>query len=193
MARALLGKEPLRLGGASFMRLLFRLGEALDACTEANTIERVIHGDPERLHGTAWGVVFSMLMVSPDYLRRALSLTQKGVEQSIRANTLAAMNHLRLLSYAACTSPEEHEPSLFGRELSAPMRSYFRHRTLDPAQKLAALVSGFTERRALWDILDVDWFRNPRAAEYFLAPRQAPAQALFDAETLFQVFEEPLA
>lgn len=192
-ARARLG-TPLELAGiSSFMRLLYRLGETLDACTEAGVHERIQRADPSRSQGAAWGCLFAGLLTEREFAKRALGASDRESSVLVRLAARAALFDTRLACYALVRAPEAFEPTLFGHELTFEQRRYFRFRKLDADVAVWGLRAALHERRALFDTFDSDWFRNPRTAEYFCAPRSFGAELGAAKEDVVSFFEARLS
>jgi hypothetical protein len=163
------------------MRLLARMGETLEMCTEASVHDRITQRDPATGHAQAWGVLFATLLTERDFARKSLGTSQTEENVLLRCANRVAFAQMLLTCYALTSAPEETEAHMFGRPLRAPLRQYLRNRNLDTNVKLWSMLSAERERAQLFDTLDNDWFRNPRAAEYFCAPR--PLITVCDADT----------
>jgi hypothetical protein len=181
LARSVLGKPLPVCGVSSAMRLLSRMGQTLEMCTEASVHDRITQCDPANGHAQAWGALFGALLTERDFARKGVGTSQTEEQLLLRTANRVAFAHMLLACYALTSEPEEAEAHLFRAPLRTPLRQYLRNRRLDASVDLWSMISAEQERMYLFDTLDSDWFRNPRAAEYFCAPR--PLVNICNADT----------
>jgi hypothetical protein len=195
-ARALLRTPPERLGGASFLRYLARFGETLGKTLPETANETLERADPSDVAALSWGVVFAMLGAQEVFHRRCLDASGPTAAEGVREHAGSLLTSLGALALAVLAElradGSEWEESVYGASLPRGLSGCWPMLHPSPLALWSGFLGAFAELERLRDMFDEDWFRNPRAAEYFLVGRplltEAPSLALAT-----QFFEEHLA
>jgi hypothetical protein len=177
-ARRLLRQAPARWGATSFLRYLSRLGLALGRAVPESPLERVTRGDPWEVGSLSWACTFARLGQQELFLRRSLGATRPEAEVAVRAHAWGMMFTASTLALATLrdlgADPRRFEAAIFGNELPTDVASAWpRVWSCTPAAWAGFLASLAVERQ-LFETFDEDWFRNPRAEEFFLVLQRPP-------------------
>jgi hypothetical protein len=208
-ARLELPALPEPLGAASFARALGAFGWALRQAGRAPGVPFALARDPELAPGHRFRLVFSALVTSSEFHRRALGTGARVAAAQARSLSRATLFAARLAAarFLLTDDARPATPALFDelttRLFAAPLPAAFvgawpRAHDDDTARTLA-LFTALPLARELVERFDIDWFRNPRAFDHLRALASAPAyddREELDAEapqTLAKAFEKALA
>lgn len=166
---------PLLAGATSHLRLVGAFGaEVVRAAVPSGTPFALAH-EPLSFRTRVAAVVFSLAVVTEPFQRRALGLAGAEATVQLRALRRAVLQHARLL---AVTSEVRRLGFRFGSREHLEFAESSFGGALDPrvAAALTARGDGFDLEVFLQGVvlaarareaLDEDWFRNPRAPEWF--------------------------
>ncbi|NOU33643.1 MAG: hypothetical protein HOO96_37595 [Polyangiaceae bacterium] len=198
-ARRLLGRPPLRAGSSSFVRFLYRFGVTLGESVPERDLAMVERADPLGIAPCTWGVVLASLPLERLFHRTVLgSMREKGqahvreiAQQAFFAARVAAFTVLG--AHAGARS--ELEPRVFGARLPQGLGGNWPVHDDAARARWVAFLRAHGEREKIVGTFDEDWFRNPRAAEYFLVcePLVVQSEAPEGWTGWVRTFEERLA
>lgn len=172
-----LGALPRAVTGASFARVLARLGARYADATSASEVLPVFASTPAELRRRTFGALFASLFVNQPFLRRALGFNAAEASRASRAFALVYLAAARLAAAKVLSRPallsgngdlaresaaDQTAQALYtevprGLALVLP-----RPRLTDPGSFLALCLGARLAVR-MRESFDDDWFRNPRA------------------------------
>ncbi len=197
-ARRLLGRPPLRAGSSSFVRFLYRFGVALGESVPERDLAMVERADPLGVAAATWGVVMASLPLERVYHRTVLGSIRERSQAHVREVAQLGLFAARVAAFTVLGSDaslrSELEPRVFGARLPQGLGGWPDHDDAARARWVAFL-RAHDEREKIVSTFDEDWFRNPRAAEYFLVaePLVVQAEAPPGWTRWARTFEERLA
>jgi hypothetical protein len=192
-------RVPALAGAASHVRLVSAFGaEVVRAAVPGATPFALAH-EPLAFRGRVAGVVFGLAVLTEPFQRRVLGLSGAEASAQLRALRRAARQYARLV--AASSEVRRLGLRFGGRDHLEFVEASFGG-AIDPrvAAALTARGDGFELEVLLQgvilasrarDCLDEDWFRNPRAPEWFdehLAALVGPYPRLADAPGAVRTF-----
>jgi hypothetical protein len=196
-ARVHLSKLPHAVGGSTYMRALYKFGLTLRTTLHESAQTTVERADPAGFDAHAHAAVLAQLTLSKPFLLRALQVTgdAKDVARMFAECTLFALRKSAATAVAESNSERDDlARRVFGEGCSAGLAAVLL--AWRPASKVhfAAQLTSRSVTSSLCDMFDEDWFRNPRAREYFsaagaptaLAPADLPGAARSYASYLEQ-------
>jgi hypothetical protein len=180
---------PAALGAASFARALGAFGAALaDAAAPRMPFSTSRPPFDSRRHRRAG--LFASLAADPVFAARALGLGRGGARDQARGVARAMLVTLRLdaarvLLRGALESPpqegaprfEEHTAAALGVPIPAALLGVVPRLAPEDAVRFAGSLVAATDRRALIDRFDEDWFRSPHAARAIREEDALPASS----------------
>jgi hypothetical protein len=191
------GRLPKALRPASFLRALARLGGAWSDALGPAAEPFVVAHDAYGIRRRALGALWATLPLSPEFVRRQLSVPAFRRSAHIRALGGAVLAETRraalgvLLRAAALRragSWAEELPSLSQQALGVTLRPEWAGALMrlhvDTPHRFAGLLLGLERAEVLRQTHDSDWFRNPRAIEELRAEAGSPAPTAVDASAL---------
>lgn len=197
-ARRLLGRPPIRAGSSSFVRFLYRFGVTLGESVPERDLAMVERADPLGVASSTWGVVMASLPLERLFHRTVLGTIREKSQAHVREIAQLALFSARVLAFtvlgADAGARSELEPPVFGARLPQGLGSWPAHDDAARARWVAFL-RAHDEREKIVSTFDEDWFKNPRAAEYFLVcePLVAQSEAPEGWNGWVRTFEERLA
>lgn len=190
---------PERLAPSSYLRALDELGAEFRWATAPSKQPFVVAHDPLGLEDATYGGCFAFLLLNPDFLQRRLGLTGGSLrdQQRVLAVTVCFEWVLRamkvVLRKAALRSAKE-TAQLFtelgyralGFELPASLLHVVPRLRAEDPQRFVGLASGGAMSARLTEAHDLDWYRNPRAAEQVRAEAEFSPVVRIEPATLEQ-------
>lgn len=195
-----IGPLPAALGATSFARALARFGDAYARADVPRAAPFVLARRPVDLRCARRAALFASLIADPVFCARALGLGPVDAADQARASARALVVSLRLdaARLLARCSPgsasqrasawEEATELALGAPIPAALAGLVPRSHEAEIARLCGSLLALTDRRALIERYDSDWFRSPHAAEAIrheqstLAPvGELPAAALLGA------------
>ena len=166
---------PTVVGAASYLRIVSAFGSSLvDAMVPAATPFAIAH-DPLAMRRRVGGVTFALAMVSAPFQSRVLGLSGHEVPEQLRRLRRSVLQSARIEAARAerlrrglrASSREAAElgAHLFEGALTEPVAALLMAR--GDGFDFEVFLQGVSLASAARDALDEDWFRNPRAPEWF--------------------------
>lgn len=172
-----LGLMPRPLGATSFARVLAQLGDAFARASAPRSAPFVLVERPFDLRRARRAALFGSLVADPVFGHRALGLGRIRARDQARQVARALVITLRLDSArvlargmyerAACDRQslwESLTACALGAPIPAALAGVVPRLSLDDSVRFMGTALGMSDRRALIERYDEDWFRSPHAA-----------------------------
>ena len=191
------GPLPATIAPASWARALARLGSAfVDASAPLDQPFAIRH-DPYGLERRRSGVLFALLLVNREFMRRRLGASKNAIEGARRALYKSFLIESRLAALRVMMRRAAHQG---GRALRECFDAESRHAIRvsvpghaagvlvrlheDDLQRFCGLFLGALRTHELETTHDEDWFRNPRAVDQLRSETALPPKPATDNEKL---------
>lgn len=197
---------PRRLGPSSYLRALDEFGRELRRACASTRQPFVIAHDPLRREDAVYGACFAWLLLNPDFLQRRLGLSAGVMRDQRRLLAVSvgfewALRAAKVVLRAAALRSPKQASELFtelghrvlGFELAPSLLHVAPRLRCDDPQRFAAVAGGLSMSTRLTEAHDLDWYRNPRAAEQIRAEAQLSPLARIEPAMLEQQCIETLA
>jgi hypothetical protein len=199
-----LGLMPRPLGATSFARVLAKLGDAFARASAPRSAPFALAERPFDLRRARRAALFGSLVADPVFGHRALGLGRARARDQARQVARALVVTLRLdaarvlargMYERAARDRQSLWESLTAQALGTPtpaaLLGVVPRLSLDDGVRFMGMVLGMSDRRALIEHHDEDWFRSPHAA-HALREEQAtlPASPNATEEALVRGVED---
>jgi hypothetical protein len=166
---------PRLVGAVSYLRIGSAFGSSLiDAMVPAGT-PFALAEEPLAMRRRVAGVAFALAMVSAPFQSRVLGLSGHEVPEQLRRLRRAVLQHARIEAVraerlrrglrASSRDAAELAAHSFEGALTEPVAALLTAR--GDGFDFEVFLQGVRVASAARDALDEDWFRNPRAPEWF--------------------------
>lgn len=185
---------PAPLGAASFARALVAFGMAVRLAAIPSSMPFALAHDPAFVGTHRLGFVFGALATDAQWQARALGIGRHTAQAQSRLLARSALLDARLhatrllLGDDAAIAPrdrfDELGVRLFERPLDPRLCGAWPGAREDEPARFVALIDSRAFAEGLRDRFDSDWYRNPRAWDFFREHGSTPAHESMDASGL---------